>query len=108
MRLRRRLAAVTAAAALALTSLGLSGTAEARPLGGRRRTSSSRCCRSTTSTATCSRPAAAPRGERSWVRNSTRAAHPVGGAEYLATKLTELRAKARYSRTSPTPWPPVT
>jgi 5'-nucleotidase len=98
MRLSRRLASVTATAALLLTSIGLAGSAEAKP-----------------------RPPWPPRDVQLQVLSfndfhghlqppgGTDATlgqeldpsnTQVGGAEYLATKLSQLRAKARKSRTS--------
>ena len=60
------------------------------------KTCSCRCCRSTTSTATCSRRAVATRPSGATLDPSNT---KVGGAEYLASTLTTLRAKARNSHT---------
>jgi 5'-nucleotidase len=98
MRLSRRLASVTATAALLVTTIGLTGSAEAR-----------------------ARPPWPPRDVQLQVLSFNdfhghlqppggtdatlgQALDPsntqVGGAEYLATKLSQLRAKARKSRAS--------
>ena len=95
MRLSRRLATIAAALALALTTAG--SPAPPRPGHGRRsrRNSSFRCCRSTTSTAICSRRAADATLGATLDPTNTQ----VEGAEYLASTLEGLRANARYSQT---------
>ena len=94
MRLSRRFAAVTAAAALCLTSLGLSGTAEARPWWPRdiklqvlSFNDFHGHLQPPSGTDATLGPTLDPSGT------------PVGGAEYLASTLDGLRGRARYSHT---------
>ena len=85
-----------------LTSVGLSGTARGHRAGGRRGTSSCRCCRSTTSTATSSRPAAPT--QRSGDDHSTRATPRSAGRNTSPPSSPSCAPR----RATPTPWRPVT
>ena len=94
MRLSRRLATVTAVLALALTTAGVAGTAEARP---RPPKELSLQVLSFNDFHGHLQP---PSGSDATLGTTLDpSSTQVGGAEYLATTLEGLRAKARYSQT---------
>ena len=96
MRLRRRFAAVTVALTLALGSVALSATAEAH-----RRPPKPKDVQLQVLSFNDFHGHLQPPGGPTprWGRRSIRALTPVGGAEYLASTLDRLRAKATNSQT---------
>jgi 2',3'-cyclic-nucleotide 2'-phosphodiesterase (5'-nucleotidase family) len=95
MRLSRRLATLTVAAALTITSLGLAGSAEARP-----RPSAKEIQLQVLSFNDYHGHLQPPGGSDATLGTQLDPrATPVGGAEYLASTLDRLRQKARYSHT---------
>ena len=96
MRLRRRFAAVTVALTLALGSVGLAATAEAH-----RRPPKPKDVQLQVLSFNDFHGHLQPPGGTDATLGATLdpSATPVGGAEYLATTLDHLRAKAKYSQT---------
>ena len=96
MRLRRRFAAVTVALTLALGSLGLSATAEAHPRWPKPKDVQLQVLSFNDFHGHLQPPGAsdATLGTALDPTNT-----PVGGAEYLASTLERLRARAKYSQT---------
>ena len=96
MRLSRRLATITAILALALTTAGVAGSAEARPRGPKAREVSLQVLSFNDFHGHLQPPSGSDATLGATLDPS---ATQVGGAEYLATTLDSLRAKARYSHT---------
>ena len=96
MRLRRRLASVTAAAALALTSLGVAGSAEAKPHWPWQRDFELQVLSFNDFHGHLQPPSGTDANLGATLDPKLT---PVGGAEYLASTLDGLRSKARYSQT---------
>ena len=95
MRLRGRLATLAVAAALSVASLGLAGTAEARP-----RPNPKEIQLQVLSFNDFHGHLQPPGGRDATLGTTLDpSATPVGGAEYLASTLEQLRSKARYSQT---------
>ncbi|HEY5846753.1 MAG TPA: bifunctional metallophosphatase/5'-nucleotidase, partial [Microlunatus sp.] len=92
MRVRRRLAVATCAAALALTSLAPGGSAEAKPWGPQRGDIQLQVLSFNDFHGHLQPPSGSDATLGATLDPS---ATPVGGSEFLATKLKELRAKAR-------------
>ena len=96
MRFRRRLASVTAAAALALTSIGVAGAAEAKPHWPRQRDFTLQILSFNDFHGHLEPPTGTDANLGPQLDPS---ATQVGGAEYLASTLDNLRSTARYSQT---------
>jgi 2',3'-cyclic-nucleotide 2'-phosphodiesterase (5'-nucleotidase family) len=95
MRLRGRLATLAVAAALSVASLGFAGTAEARP-----RPNPKEIQLQVLSFNDFHGHLQPPSGRDETLGTTLDpSATPVGGAEYLASTLQQLRSKARYSQT---------
>ena len=96
MRLSRRLASVTAAAALALTSLGVAGSAEAKPHWPWQRDFKLQVLSFNDFHGHLQPPSGTDANLGATLDPKLT---PVGGAEYLSSTLDGLRSKARYSQT---------